>query len=98
MILAMLNQRRMFKSTKYKKTRENVYNKKKLVVWLVNQRLFFFKLWHLTYQKYCVEFMFRLFIVKDFEWKGGRERQKKKKKRKYKIMINVEYINERDIL
>ena len=36
--------------------------------------------------------MFRLFIEKDFESKGGRKRKKKKKKRKYKIMIYVEYI------
>ena len=34
--------------------------------------------------------MFRLFIEKDFELKGGR---KKDKKRKRKIMIYVEYIN-----
>ena len=41
--------------------------------------------------------MFRLFIEKDIESKGGRKRRKKKKdkkkKRKHKIMIYVEYIN-----
>ena len=37
--------------------------------------------------------MFRLFIEKDFESKGGRKRKDNKKKRKRKIMIYVEYIN-----
>ena len=36
------------KSTKYKKPRENLCNKKKLAVLLMNQRLLF-KLRHLTY-------------------------------------------------
>ena len=39
--------------------------------------------------------MFRLFIEKDLESKGGRKRKtkKKKKKRKCKIVIYMEYIN-----
>ena len=40
--------------------------------------------------------MFRLFLEKDFESKGGRKRKEKedqKKNRKHKTMTYVEYIN-----
>ena len=37
--------------------------------------------------------MFRLFIEKDFESKGGRKRKTKRKMESIKIMIYVEYMN-----
>ena len=41
MILAILSQQWMSKNAKYKNPGENLYNKKKLAVQLVNQRLLF---------------------------------------------------------
>ena len=40
-MLAMLSQRWMFKNAKYKNLGENLYNKKKWAVLVVNQRLLF---------------------------------------------------------
>ena len=37
----MFSQRWKFKNAKYKNIGENLYNKKKLAIWLVNQRLLF---------------------------------------------------------
>ena len=37
--------------------------------------------------------MFRLFIEKDFESKGGRKRKTEEKEKVKKTMIYVEYIN-----
>ena len=47
----------MIRNVKYKNLGENMYNKKKLAVLLANQRLMF-KLRHLTYYEYCIEFMY----------------------------------------
>ena len=77
----MLNQRWMFKHTKTSgnpKYQERVGR-------LISKSAFVFKLNRVAYWEYCIEFMFRLFIEKYFESKGGRKR-----KSKCKIMI---YIN-----
>ena len=69
----MLNQRWMFKNTNIKG--KSVYQER--VGYLISKSIFAFKLHHLTYQEYCLEFMFCLFIIKDFETKGERKKRKR---------------------
>ena len=88
----MVSQQWICKKCKIQKSRENLYNKKKLAIYVMNQRLFF-KIRHFTYSKYCVEFMFRFFYRDRFGIQRRKKMKDKKKKRKHKTMIYVEYIN-----
>ena len=91
LILVMLNQQGIYKSAKYTNLGKICITKKgarltsdpafvvlNYVIWLIRN---------------CVEFMFCLFIEKDFESKGGRKRKTKRKIESIKIMIYEEYIN-----
>ena len=80
----MLSQRWMFKNAKYKNLSESLYNKKKVAVWISESAFVVFKLRHLTYKEYCLEFMLRLFIEKVFESKGRKRKKERKKERKKK--------------
>ena len=88
----MLSQRWRFKNAKYKNLGENLYNKKKLAVWLVNQHLVFkitsFDLLGILY-RICYVCLSR----KISSQKKGKERKIKVKIQSLKIMIYVENIN-----
>ena len=68
----------MFKNAKYKNLGENLYNKKKWDRLIDESAFVVLKLRHLTYQEYCIEFLLRLFIEKDFESSGRKTNRKHK--------------------
>ena len=58
---------------------------------LISKSVFDFKLCHLTFQEYCIEFMFHLFIEKDFKLKGGRKRKRKRKTKTKRESVKLWY-------